>query len=90
MNNREPDPRQTFEDVSRDVFEGARKASGGIVIEGTNDPPNDPPEGMARPLYCVRRGRWVDAARYSGVLYLPPLTEADQDYSHWDQGHRDK
>ena len=84
----EPGECETWDRVARDVFKEGGGA-GGIVIDGTNDPPTDPPEGMAYPLYCTRRDRWVEAARYSGVLYVPPLTEADSDFSKWDRTRQD-
>ncbi|NBB84797.1 MAG: hypothetical protein GVY12_01045 [Bacteroidetes bacterium] len=78
----EPDGRETFEQVSRDVFEDDL-VTGGIVIEGMNDPPSPPPGDMRTPMYCRRRSKWIDATRHGAVLYLPELTAADLDFSHW-------
>lgn len=60
---------------------------GGVIIYADpagGPPPDAPPapEGMGHPVYCNRSG-WVDAAEAAAVLYLPPLTPADMDFSHW-------
>ena len=79
-----PDPGETFEAVARDVFAGA--GAGGVccnIIEytpapdgGLPDPPTDPPEGMARPVYCWKHERWMDVPLGHRVLYTP-----ETDYS---------
>ena len=61
---------------------------GGVIIHADpadGPPPEAPPapDGMGAPVYCTRAG-WIDAAEAAAVLYLPPLTAADTDFSHWD------
>ena len=79
----DPDGRQTWEQVARDVFEGAGGVCCSVITYptkpdgGPQEPPRAAPDGMVRPVYCWKHERWMSLPPGNVVVCVPEEDTVD-------------